>query len=348
MSQQGNSSGHPVYPPAEDEIDLADLVGVLYQQGWLIVGVIIAVLLLGVALSLIMPKKFEYRSLLEVGQYQRASDGKYQFVEPPKAVAGRIDAIAQTIYQKWEERAQPEDLNFSLNPLQVNSAETGGVLEVKLEASKNAEVKDFFREVSSKLIQDHDRIFDVEEQKIQENVQRLEATIKQLRQEKKSYQKRTTFLSQEEDFLKKQVQESSTRLDKLIATKADANIASSEEPVGLLLFSSEIQRVRRYIDKLRNRLLWIPTKREKLQVDLQKTSAQITTKQAELESQNSALQSINRTQVLLDPTISNNPTSPNLKLNLALSLVLGLFLAVFAAFVYEFWSNNRNRITESR
>jgi uncharacterized protein involved in exopolysaccharide biosynthesis len=62
---------------------------------------------------------------------------------------------------------------------------------------------------------------------------------------------------------------------------------------------------------------------------------------AELQARRDALQP---TQLLLEPRFSEGPVAPNRRLHLALGLVLGLFLSVFAAFVVEFWANNRARI----
>ncbi|MEF8794370.1 MAG: Wzz/FepE/Etk N-terminal domain-containing protein [Thiohalorhabdus sp.] len=345
MSQQEHPPQHPEFRPAEDEIDLADLVAVLHRRRWLIAAVTVAVLLLGATYTFTTAPKFEYRSLLEVGQYQKQEGGDYQYVEDPQSAANRLDALAQTVYQKQSDQVGPEGLKFSLSEFQVESADNGGVLEVRTEAVAEAEVEDFLTTITNRLIQDHDRIFDVQRQEIRQRIQSLEADLQRLRQKAESDQRRLGLLDQEKAFLKNQIQESTDRLDELLATKTRANMASSSEPVGLLLFSSEIQRVRSYVDKLRNRVLSrIPEKRENLKVQLEKTRSQITTTKAKLESQKLAFNNINRTQVLLDPTVSDSPVSPNLKLNLALSLVLGVFLGIFLAFLAEFWRNNRRRI----
>ncbi len=63
-----------------------------------------------------------------------------------------------------------------------------------------------------------------------------------------------------------------------------------------------------------------------------------------LDKLETELASIRPTEVMLEPTYSKGPVTPNLRLNVALGLVLGGFLSVFAAFLWEFWVNNRDRI----
>lgn len=43
------------------------------------------------------------------------------------------------------------------------------------------------------------------------------------------------------------------------------------------------------------------------------------------------------TQVIKEPTVSDKPVAPNLKLNLAVAGVLGLFSGVFLAFFFDWW-----------
>lgn len=77
---------------------------------------------------------------------------------------------------------------------------------------------------------------------------------------------------------------------------------------------------------------------------LQGVRADLESRQLELSNKEDQLAALRPTEVMLEPTYSENPVQPNLRLNVALGFVLGGFLSVFAAFLWEFWVNNRDRI----
>jgi uncharacterized protein involved in exopolysaccharide biosynthesis len=161
--------------------------------------------------------------------------------------------------------------------------------------------------------------------------------------------------------------------------------AKGTEAVGLMLFNSEILQAQNYLSELRDRLLLeIPEAISQLDVDIkgydntlaelheQKTLEQkrlanlqpeLNEKIEELEGQIKALKSDQRelelniedaenrlknmikTSVIVEPRMSDNPVAPNVKLIVALGFVGGVFLAVFMAFMLEFWSRNKQKIT---
>lgn len=339
-----NEPQHFPEPHADDEIDLADLAAVLYRRRWLIVGGTALVFLLALLVTFLIPTKFEYRTIMEMGQFQR--EGEYKLVESPKASAERLKVAARKVVHSWE--SQGKEPGFSVkNNFSADPSEEGGIVEVALEASRDSKGKNFLNEVVGDLMADHSRIMAVERQKFEQEIQSLKGKLDQLQEKSASYERRLKLLEKERSFLKEQVERATARMDELLATKSQANLNGGSEPVALMLFSSEIQRVRSYVDELRTRLMAeIPQKQEELRVNLENTRAQITETKAELKSQNIALNNMIQTRPIMAPNRSDNPVSPNLKLNLALGLVLGAFLSVFLAFLVEFWANNRKRIVE--
>jgi LPS O-antigen subunit length determinant protein (WzzB/FepE family) len=336
---------HPSEPYPEDEIDLADLAGVLYRRRWLIIGGTVLVFLLALLVTFLIPAKYEFRTILEMGQFQR--EGEYKLVESPKASAERLKVAARKVAQNWE--SQGKEPGFSVkNNFTAEPSEEGGIVELALEASGNAQGAAFLNEVTGDLMADHSRILDVERQKFQQEIQSLQGSLEQLQGKTASYKRRLELLEKERAFLKEQVDQATARMDDLLASKSQASLNGGQEPVALMLFSSEIQRVRSYIDELRTRLMAdIPQMQEQLRVLREDTRAKITRTRAELKSQKIALNNMIQTRPIMAPNRSENPVSPNLKLNLALGLVLGAFLSVFLAFLVEFWANNRKRIVQS-
>ncbi len=345
MSQQ-EPPQQPQRPyPAEDEIDLADLAAVLYRRRWVIVGGALVVLALAIAYPLFQTPKYETRTILEIGQLQR--EGGFHYVEPPQAAAGRLQAAARKEIQSI--KAGGEDPSFSVkNGFTTEPSKEAGIVEVSLEAPPDADSKAFLERVTASLVGDHERILEVEQQKFEQRIKTLRAKVDELENKVQSHKRRLKLLDQERAFLKDQVEKATGRMDELLQSKVRANLQDGGEPVALMLFSSEIQRVRSYVDQLRTRLLAeIPQTQEKYRMQLESIRSRLTETRASLESQRIALQNMIQTRPILEPTVSEDPVSPNLKLNAALGLVLGGFLSVFAAFLTEFWVNNRQRITES-
>lgn len=333
----------------DDEIDLVDLAGVIVRRWRWICGTVIAALALASLYSFLQTPQYSYTSMVKIGKYQNHQDD-FQFVQQPKAAAESLKAAARTVYNNWKQRHSQDELLFSIqeNNFTVHASDDGGILELELNAAKGEKPHEFLDSIISDLKETHNRIFDVISQKYHQRIQTLEAALSELQGKTNSYKRRLKLLDKEKTFLKKQIEESTARIDRLLENKAAANVSNPQEPVGLLLFSSEIQRVRSYVDELQNRLISeIPNKKESLQLDLESVQSQIRTKKAELNAQKVALNNMVKTHMILQPTISDNPVSPKLKLHLALSVVAGGFLGIFLAFLREFWINNRERLLHS-
>jgi len=348
MSQQrSDSPQEPThYPPHEDEIDLAELAGVLFRRWRWIVGCTILVTLLGVGYCLMQTPMHAVNAMLQIGQYQ-TSEADYQFIQPPASSAEYIQATAQTLYNRRKKQInKTENIGFSFEKdFKTETSEQGGIIELTLKTTNNAEAQEFLSSVIDRLQSEHKRLFEVRSQKYRQSIRTIEAQLKEYKQRIQSYKKRLNLLQDQKLYLREQIQEAKKRINSLLQNKTSANFSSDKEPIGLLLFSSEIQRIRSHIDMLQTRLgSKIPEKQQNLQINIDNMQSKITSKQAELESQKIALENMGETSVILQPTISDNPVGPNTKLYIALSLVLGVFLGVFLAFLREFWVSNRNQI----
>ncbi|HKJ75669.1 MAG TPA: Wzz/FepE/Etk N-terminal domain-containing protein [Gammaproteobacteria bacterium] len=330
----------------DDEIDLADLVGVLYKRRWSILGGTLLVTVLGLATTLLLPKAYDYQSIVEIGQFQN-NEGEYRFVESPQVAADRLQAAARTAYQRRRAEQDSPALLFSVKEdLSIEAPKEGGILEIALTAPRDVDAGRFLEKVIGILVADHNRVLEVQRQKFEQATQTFQAKLTELRESVKSHKRRLARLHEEKAYLKEQIGESNQRIGELLETKAAANIQAANEPVGLLLFSSEIQRMRTYIEDLQTRLLSkVPEKEERTRLELEEMQSKIAATRAELKSQRIALENMAGTRILLAPTASASPVSPNIRLTGALAFVLGLFASVFGAFLAEFWRNNRARIT---
>ncbi|MFP3982198.1 MAG: Wzz/FepE/Etk N-terminal domain-containing protein [Desulfurivibrionaceae bacterium] len=411
--------------PPEDEIDLADLVGVLYRQRWLIVGITLLITLLGLGYGLLSSEQYGYNTLIEVGQLQSA-EGEYKYVESPKAAKQRLEASARTVYHQLDNQAGPEGVKFGINKgFTVEASEEGGVLEMNMEAPDPSLAATFLNELNRELINDHERILgqaklniknEIERQELDRSnldteienlqnrisdlkrqyddklkakdnlIQELDNKIKNVSSQQSFLKEKIDFLEQEKEDLKKRIAETTERYDKLLESKLAASEKSTGGgAVGLMLFSSEVQNVQRYLSQLQDRLLLtIPGEISQMETKLKELANEISNIQArknleeqrrvqlepelkekideikgqikttesqkqekaiKISSLQNKLDSMFTTQVLMEPVKSQQPVAPNRKLTTALGLVLGLFMGIFMAFLWEFWVNNRERIS---
>jgi DNA repair exonuclease SbcCD ATPase subunit len=96
----------------------------------------------------------------------------------------------------------------------------------------------------------------------------------------------------------------------------------------LLALSSEM---REEIEKIQNQILELGKTKEQLAISI--------------EQDQNKLNNLITTNVYVNPRLSDKPVAPNVKLIVALGFIGGLFLAVFLAFMAEFWSKNKQKIT---
>jgi capsular polysaccharide biosynthesis protein len=160
--------------------------------------------------------------------------------------------------------------------------------------------------------------------------------------------------------------------------------ARGEEAIGLMLFSSEAQNMQNYLSQLRELLMFkIPANISEFRTRLKELDNDIRNIQAEKNLAEKRLQQLEpeqkekiekiqgqikatdgakqekglgiktlqnkldymiTTRVIVPPEFSEDPVSPNMKLNVALGLVWGVFISVFLGFFLAFWGRNKEKI----
>lgn len=329
------------YRPEEDEIDLADLAGVLFRRKWLIAVLPILLACLAFGAGSMMTEKYSAMSIIEIGRIQ--TEDEYRDIESPGAAAERLRGIAKRVFSK---PPFERDAAFSTNnDLSISPSKEGGIVELALEAPKNSKAIEFLTSLNQSLIADHGRIINIERQKLKTDIDNLQSKVEEYQGRKSSYQKRLENLKEEERFLQEQIKSANQQIEKILAIKARASFESENEPLGQLLFSNEMHRIQAHKDQLSIRLMsGVPEERENITMQVQSAESQIQTIKNNLEMIRVRLDNIISTRVLLKPRLSQNPTSPNKKLNVALALVTGFFISIFLAFIIEFWQKNKEKI----
>ncbi len=415
----------------EEEIDLADLVGVLYRRKWFIIGCILLLGLAGLAYTLYCQEKYRATTMIEIGKLY--SEQGYKNVENAAEAKNRLESLGKAIYGKFNKEvmqkkgSKVKKLPFSIEKdFKIEVPGAGNIISLMLVSAKSPETLVFLSEVNEALKKDHNRIFDKEKTIIKNLIetvllqnQNIDITIKSLKNkineamrkyEEKTAEKenlifqiqntienikaaiafvegRIKLLVKEKETLHKRIESAEDRYNEFLQHKFSANEqARGSGAVGLMLFSSEMQHMRTYLDQLRERLLFkIPEEISKLGTELKELNSEINNHQADLslekkrlaqlkpemedlieeiqgsieekqfkkkenqlniEFQESRIKNMITTDVLFAPHFSEDKISPNVKLIIALSIIVGLFFGIFGAFILEFWQRNKEAILQ--
>lgn len=174
----------PGYPggeyPHEDEIDLVDLVAVLYRRRSLIVVVTLIFALAATGSRLILPEKYTARAVVEIGKiavdksgvevgpiFLRNSEGGFNFekVESLAESEAHIRDIGNVVIRNMQKTGangeKPQGPGFSLKDnFTIEYNDKGSNLELQLNASHDSEALSFLSSVTREFVHNHNRIFD--------------------------------------------------------------------------------------------------------------------------------------------------------------------------------------------
>ncbi len=160
----------------DDEIDLIDILRVLWQRKVMIILVSLLFVLGGVAFALLLPKKYEYTSTIEIGK---------NLVEGSQGLTVVPLQDVQTVVAKLEEGYIPIELNRAFQETQqddlevnVKAPKDSQLLLLKSKAAKIDEprVTVIQQKIVDRLLDDHEQIINATRQKYMalEEIQRLE------------------------------------------------------------------------------------------------------------------------------------------------------------------------------
>jgi len=237
-----HSSGYPGgYGPHEDEIDLADLIAVLYRRRRLIVVVtlIFALATAGMVTGrrLVLPEKYTASTIIEVGQLYVGNSDKgsdYEKVESLSSSEDRIKDLAKVIYRKKQVNPAKKDKSqnpgFSLeDDFKVSYSENGSVMELELEAYRGSNALSFLERVADAFIDKHKHIFDRRKVQLENTIQDLNASVESQLSKKSLIKKKLNLLENEKEKLKQSIEQANENYDRVMSSKLNAN-GSSKGP----------------------------------------------------------------------------------------------------------------------
>lgn len=393
-----HSSGYPGgYGPHEDEIDLADLIAVLYRRKWLIICITLmaaaVAICIPVAKKMMTPEKYIASASIRIGErlVENPETGEITtpLIEPLDSAKERINNLARTEFEKLkknpDQKNNPGDPGFSIkNDFTVTYDKNGSVIELEVKTVRDSKARTFLNNLAEAFIKDQEHLL-LSKKKTKNAIQKYTLDIKQSDAVIDSLTGKIGDIGRnwrEKIVEKKNVIENlagSIHLEEskiAIFKQRIEDLKKYQSRVGkhahgfenslYLDITGEISRLRIEMEKARLRIQnhkaasALEEKRleglkTKMDSEIKTVQNQIRDKQLQkqhiqldIQTAEEMMEDVNPTQILSSAQVSDKPVNGmNYKLVAVLGLISGLFIGVFAAFVLEFWQNNRDKIVAS-
>lgn len=144
----------------DDEISLVDLWIAIARRKKLVLGVAGAVLLIGLAAALVMPKKYDYSAVIEIGGKLQRRDGVSTFtaIESPDTVKSKLEsAYLPDAIRKHLGEAGTADFIPRVK-VQAPKGSNTLIISSTVPEERGDAIKAIMQDTAQALIKDHDRV----------------------------------------------------------------------------------------------------------------------------------------------------------------------------------------------
>ena len=287
-----------------DEIDLVDLFLIIWKRKMMIVACTLLLTIVGIGVSLVMPKVYEVTAILEPG---KDVDGK--LVESSQAIRENIlgGAYNGVIAEQLNLRAD------EIPDFKVVIPKNTDLIKISVENSNP--------EIAVKIL---DSLLDRISEKIESQLE-IEKNIIKNKLEVAIFNER--LYPERIQQLSLLIKKTDKKIPNLENAKEKSISDSKGDPVALLLYLNEIQHQQDLLNRLQQKLSDLKSGKEK--------SAMV------IANMRLELASIKGTSINKQPTIPEKPIKPKKALIVTLAFILGLMSGIMLVFVAEFMGKVR-------
>ena len=330
----------------EDEISLVDIWRVLVKHKKLVFLVWGLISLGGVIAAVLIPEKYAYTTLIEIGHlgyetrlslWPNLPKGKTELVEVAaeariRLVAGIIPVTRRKYLSEGKDVPGVEVRIPEKSPSLLLLESRGPARSAPGQLAFHGDVVDALRQEHQPVLNKAREAFDAQQEavkretaKLQDRSVRLAAKSKRL-DVKEAYLKRRT-----EQF--RATNAAVARLgEKAIGQKVDEDATRA-----YMMMTNQI-RQQRSLDMLEEWLvLGLPNERAEIDEAISDNGRAVDGQLSALNIITSGLGGMRETRAVIPPTQSVSPVAPNRRLIIALAILGGLMLAVLGAFLMEFF-----------
>lgn len=308
MTNQENNS-HIFQEAQEDEIDLRQVAETLMRRKKVIFGVALAALIAAFVVSLILPKTYEIKTALEIGEIVTSleigeivtSDTK-EVIENPAQLQGKIeqDLYGPVVRQELDigEQDYPK--------IKVDNLKDTNTIFISASSSRVDETKKIFEKVNESILNDHEGKLGIAKKESESRIEIEEKNIERL-------QNKIQSLEQEK-----------TAIEGKIAVLQGLSIANRDAGIQFALFDNK--------EQLENKIQEV----ESLYQAINSSQAFINSLQRQIEQSKA-------TAVIQEVSVSEKPVSPRPLFNVILATILGLFAGILWVLANDWWNNTSKR-----
>lgn len=301
----------------EETIELREIIEIILKGKWLIAIVtVICMLLAGIASWFVLPEKYESQAAVQIASNAQdtkilASYVAYEFT--PQVFSQRVKN--STIINEGFKHAELEN-KFNQANLNVTQEPNTNLINLTYTSNTATNAQKELQSIISITKNEMNN-------SVQDTLQNLESTYKT---ESESLTKEIESIIQEYNSI---IQKNNLPEILILQTILNSEIVlnvSEEQTKALSNLSGPLQ----------NQLL-------QLQAQIQSKSEEYRSVLADYQSVKTGLESFKPDpflRVIVEPTLSEGPASPNKMLNLAIGLVVGLMIGIGLVFFREYWRNS--------
>lgn len=330
----------------EDEINLIDLLRVIWKWKWLIIAGVVICVVTAAVISFRMPRIYEVSMYIEPGIVGvNKENGNFLYIDSPADISGKIrggvynqklEAMFHLgLHNKVDFKSSP--LKNS-NPIKITSrwkeGETGLGMKVSLQ-------------LLTLVTNDYDKVIqsmkDDYEKQIALTLNRIESLQSQIKLKRAmgmKVKRREQELMEEIKRVKGNTDKILQQRDKVMQQIELHENTDTETSLSLILYSTIIQQGMSYFNALKDNLYELEVHGKELEAASLNLGDRLDEAQMEMDMLKLKKGLISNIKIIQQPEVSPNPVAPKKKQIILLAGVVSLFMFIFLAFFIEYVRNS--------
>ena len=329
----------------KDEVELIDILRVIWKWKYLILSGTIVCVLLAVIISFTMPKIYRVDMALQIGILDMNRNGNKVYIDSIDNIKMIIQTgILKKGILKYIEKDQRK--NFSnLLKFKVSAPNNSEIIKISYESASVEFGVNLMKALYQALLEKYDELVKYYKDNYDQEIQDVKAQFDILDAESVVYEQRVKRAQKRINDLRTLLKNMDSKHNLLIQKQDDLvqKKENGEKNLSILLYNNMLQQTRllhnQYKDDIENQLYIVEN--EKVEKKKRYYRQQIlyeNIKNLELKKD-----TIHNFKILRSPTSTAYPIKPKIKQNVILALISGIFIMVFLSFFMEYISTQMKK-----
>jgi LPS O-antigen subunit length determinant protein (WzzB/FepE family) len=329
----------------EDEIELIDLLRVIWKWKYLIISSAIFCAIAAIVVSLKLPKIFRIEAIIRPGIQSFSEDGENIYIDTPDNIKALIEtgAFGKKVLDNLD------DSNISDIPKEVRFKVTfpksSSTLKISYDTPHVSQGIMILKLLGKFLSEEYDNLVKYFQNEIDRDINIKKAGIKKNNSVKRSHEtnienltKRIRELEAEAVFINKNTTSLNVERNNLLSkVKDESNILS------IILYSNTIQQNLQLANDYKNEIKNLKLTRENELQQISKLENELQTQIAEIENLKIKKRNVQNIQIIQEPYSSIDPVKPKKMSIIIISVFGGMIAMIFLVFLLEYISKNKKR-----